>query len=59
MWSWLWGNEGLFNIHFTPPTAEEFCPFLKLYMVLARSWPGGPTVFYSMDKDFPDVLKLI
>jgi hypothetical protein len=51
--------RGVFDIQFTLPTAEEFCPFLKLYMVLARSWPEGPTIFYSMDKDFPDVLKLI
>jgi hypothetical protein len=53
------GVKGVFHIEFTPPTAQEFFPFLKLYMVLARYWPEGPTLFYKMENDFSDILKLI
>lgn len=49
---------GMVSVHFTLPTRDEPWP-LKLYMVSVRPWPESPTVLYKIDKDFPDILKLI
>jgi hypothetical protein len=48
-----------FLTQFTLSTAEELFHFLQLYRVFARSWLVGLTVFYKMDNDFSEILKLI
>jgi hypothetical protein len=45
------GGVGLVNGQFPPPRGE------KLYMV--KPFPEGPTLLSKIEKDFPDVLKLI
>jgi ATP-dependent helicase YprA (DUF1998 family) len=44
---------GLVNVQFPSPRGEEH------YMVLARPCSGGSILLYTIDKYFPDVLKLI